>query len=256
VDAGDLIVTADTAETHARLEAAVGALLARGAVPVVIGGGHDLTFATVAALARHAGGRVPADDAERRRGGTSGCGGVSIDAHLDVRPVREGRITSGTPFRRALEALPSFTGERFVVLGPHGNRNARAHVEWLRARGGQILSLAEARQLGAAAAMETALDRAGGASRASTIRLFVSLDIDAAAQAFAPGCSAPSADGFAPGELLTFAFLAGRHPGVACFDVMEVNPRFDHDDRTAALAAAAIVHFLFGVAQRKQEARG
>jgi formimidoylglutamase len=231
VDAGDVIPAAETGETHDRLEAAVGAVLARGVVPVVIGGGHDLTFATVAALARHTGGPL---------------GGVSIDAHLDVRPVRDGRITSGTPFRRALEALPSFAGERFVVLGPHGNRNARAHVEWLRARGGQILTLAEARRLGATAAMETALARAAGGDAA----LFVSLDIDAAAQAFAPGCSAPSADGFAPGELLTFAFLAGRHPRVACFDVMEVNPRFDHDDRTAALAAAAIVQFLFGAAQR------
>jgi arginase family enzyme len=254
VDAGDVIPAAETGETHDRLEAAVGALLARGLgaadairwgppgaprtlVPVVIGGGHDLTFATVAALARHTGGPL---------------GGVSIDAHLDVRPVRDGRITSGTPFRRALEAFPSFAGERFVVLGPHGNRNARAHVEWLRARGGQILTLAEARRLGATAAMETALARAAGGDAA----LFVSLDIDAAAQAFAPGCSAPSADGFAPGELLTFAFLAGRHPRVACFDVMEVNPRFDHDDRTAALAAAAIVQFLFGVADRGRDARG
>jgi arginase family enzyme len=279
VDAGDLIATPDTAETHARLEAAVGALLARGAVPIVIGGGHDLTYATVAALARHAGGPV---------------GGVSIDAHLDVRPVRDGRITSGTPFRRLLEELPGFTGERFVVLGPHGNRNARAHVEWLRGRGGQIVTLAEARRLGAAAAMDAALVRAAGAASGAAAasgsfhhggtedseeyteerqrkasspctspcppclrgekpagtRIFVSLDIDAAAQAFAPGSSAPSADGFQPDELLSLAFLAGRHPQVACFDVMEVNPRFDHDDRTAALAAAAIVQFLFGLAQR------
>jgi formimidoylglutamase len=241
VDAGDLIATADTAETHARLEAAVGALLARGAIPIVIGGGHDLTYATVAALARHAGGPV---------------GGVSLDAHLDVRPVRDGRITSGTPFRRLLEDLPNVAGEQFVVLGPHGNRNARAHVEWLRARGSQIVTLAEARRLGAAAAMEAALARAAGGDTQGTgasspgVRLFVTLDIDAVAQAFAPGCSAPSADGFRPDELLSLAFLAGRHPRVACFDVMEVNPHFDHDDRTAALAAAAIVQFLFGLAQR------
>jgi formimidoylglutamase len=240
VDAGDLIATTDTAETHARLEAAVGALLARGAISIVIGGGHDLTYATVAALARRAGGPV---------------GGVSLDAHLDVRPVRDGRITSGTPFRRLLEDLPGCAGERFVVLGPHGNRNARSHVEWLRARGGQIVTLAEARQLGVAAAMEAALVRAGGEIPIGA-DVFVSLDIDAAAQAFAPGCSAPGADGFRPDELLSLAFLAGRHPRVACFDVMEVNPRFDHDDRTAALAAAAIVQFLFGLAQRRRDARG
>jgi arginase family enzyme len=82
--------------------------------------------------------------------------------------------------------------------------------------------------------------------------LFVSLDIDSAAQAYAPGCSAPSPDGFRPDELLQLAFLAGRHASVACFDVMEVNPRYDLDDRTAALAAAAVVHFLFGLAVRRR----
>jgi arginase family enzyme len=218
----------------------VAALLARGAVPILIGGGHDLTFAALAALARHAGGPI---------------GGVNIDAHLDVRPVRDGVITSGTPFRRAIESDglppgetpfgPFLDATHFVVLGPHGNRNARAHIAWLRERGGRLLPLADARRMGAAAAMTTALAWAAGSGP-----LYVSLDIDSAAQASAPGCSAPGADGFGPEDLLTFAFLAGREPAVAAFDVMEVNPRFDHDDRTAALAAAALVRFLFGLAAR------
>jgi formimidoylglutamase len=234
VDAGDLEVAEETAETHRRLEAALQALLARGVTPIVIGGGHDLTYASLAAL-----------------GKAAAIGAINIDAHLDVRPLREARITSGTPFRRALEA-GYLDGSRFVVLGPHGNRNARSHVEWLRARGGRILSLTEVRRLGAGAAMATALAWAAGGDG----EVFVSLDIDSAAQAYAPGCSAPSPEGFRPEELLAFAFLAGAHAAVAGFDLMELNPRFDLDDRTAALAAAAIVHFLFGLANRKSSSAG
>jgi len=253
----------------------VAALLARDVLPIVLGGGHDLTFATVAALAKHHGEPI---------------GGVNIDAHLDVRPGINDQITSGTPFRRILETLPDVDGSRFVVLGPHGNRNAKAHVDWLRGRGGQILTLAEARRLGLEAAMEVALARACGVdstrrhgdtetkhgeesslegscnppcpdsvspclrveTTSHAAALFVSLDIDSVAQAYAPGCSAPSPDGFRPDELLQLAFLAGRHASVACFDVMEVNPRYDLDDRTAALAAAAVVHFLFGLAARRR----
>lgn len=242
VDAGDLEASPDTRETHQRLETALAALLARGVLPVVIGGGHDLTFATLAALARRDGGPV---------------GAVSLDAHLDVRPVRDGTITSGTPFRRALEE-GLLDGARFTVLGPHGNRNARAHLDWLRTRGGRVVSLAEARRLGTETAMTAALARATGPFPVPARlhgqprpAVLVSLDIDSAAQAHAPGCSAPSPDGFRPDELLAFAFLAGADPSVAAFDVMEVNPRYDLDNRTAALAAAAIVQFLFGVAKRR-----
>jgi formimidoylglutamase len=238
VDAGDVAANAP-ADEHGALQSAVASLLNRNVIPIVIGGGHDLTYATVAALAGRQFGRI---------------GGVNIDAHLDVRPVVDGRITSGTPFRRIIEGLPSVIGTRLVTLGPHGNRNAKGHIDWYRGHGGRVLTLSEARRLGAEAAMTAALEWATGGQTggSSPPVLFISLDIDSAAQAYAPGCSAPSPDGFRPDDLLQFAFLAGRHPNVACLDIMEVNPRYDVDDRTAALAAAALVHFLFGVAARRR----
>jgi formiminoglutamase len=83
--------------------------------------------------------------------------------------------------------------------------------------------------------------------------IFVSIDIDSAAQAFAPGCSAPSPDGFTPAELIAIAFAAGRHPQTRYLDLMEINPNFDLDHRTARLGAALLLAFLCGFAARRFE---
>ena len=69
--------------THRRVTAATTALLDAGLFPIAIGGGHDLTFPFVRAIA-----------AEH-----SGLAGVYFDAHLDVRETRG----SGMPFRRLVE---------------------------------------------------------------------------------------------------------------------------------------------------------
>ncbi len=67
-DAGDLEVIADNvAATHERLAEAVTAMLNAGAVPVVVGGGHDATFGSVKALMDK----------------YSQVAGINVDAHLD-----------------------------------------------------------------------------------------------------------------------------------------------------------------------------
>jgi formiminoglutamase len=133
-----------------------------------------------------------------------------------------------------------------VELGIQGFTTAAAHADYVRGRGGAILSLRETRQLGAEGAMARALDLAGQDVDA----LFTSLDIDSAAQAFAPGCSAPNPDGFSPADLIAIAFAAGRHLRTRYFDLMEINPDFDIDARTARLGAALFLAFLCGYVAR------
>ncbi len=43
----------------------------------------------------------------------------------------------------------------------------------------------------------------------------------------------------------------GRSPRVASMDVVELNPAFDLDGRTARLAALTVWHFLKGLAERE-----
>jgi formiminoglutamase len=213
-------------EVHEAIEEAALAALQAGACVVLLGGGHDGAYGSHSALLRAVPGRV---------------GAVNVDAHLDVRPLRDGRITSGTPFRRLAERWGS--RYRLVELGIQPQHNARAHRAFCDERGFPVVTLAQARESGVAEAFARALRQEGDA-------LAVSLDLDAVQAANAPGVSAPCPDGLTPAELLDCARLAGRDPRVRILDAMELSPPYDVDGRTARLAAAAVWSFLAGVAER------
>jgi len=112
-DAGNVEVSDSLEETHRRVTAVTGALLDAGLFPIAIGGGHDLTYPFVRAVAA----RFPKPV------------GVYFDAHLDVRET----TGSGMPFRRLVEDC----GVRGLHL--HGFRplvNSREHFAWFKAHGG------------------------------------------------------------------------------------------------------------------------
>ena len=62
----------------------------------------------------------------------------------------------------------------------------------------------------------------------------------------APGVNAPNVGGLAGGEVLDCVQAAGASPGVVGFDLVEINPAFDLDDRSARWAALAVWRFLVG----------
>jgi len=83
-----------------------GGILRTGAVPVILGGGHETAYG-------HYLGYVAAG---------LPVGILNIDAHLDLRPCIDGRGHSGSPFRQALEHPNSpLPGDRYTCLGvqPH-----------------------------------------------------------------------------------------------------------------------------------------
>lgn len=113
-DAGDIMPTGSLDKTHERVTEAATALLAQGLFPIAIGGGHDLTFPFVRAVAaKH-----------------PGLAGVYFDAHLDVRET----AGSGMAFRRLVEDCG------IGALHLHGFRplvNSAEHLAWFRAHGGR-----------------------------------------------------------------------------------------------------------------------
>ncbi len=114
-DAGDIKPGRDLDETHQRVTAATATLLGLGLFPVAVGGGHDLTFPFVRAVAK----RFPK------------LSGVYFDAHLDVRET----AGSGMPFRRLVEdcGVPALHLRGFRPLV-----NSRAHLAWFRRHGGTV----------------------------------------------------------------------------------------------------------------------
>lgn len=209
-DAGDIRPGRTLAETHERVTAATARLLALGLFPIAVGGGHDLTFPFVRAVAQ----KYPRPT------------GVYFDAHLDVRET----TGSGMPFRKLVEECG------VPALHLHGFRplvNAPAHLAWFKAHGGRIH----------ADGAKVTLPRAK--------HLFVSFDLDVLDAAHAPGVSALNPAGWTVGGAAPWVAACGADARVRCFDLMELNPRFDDGGRTARVAAHLFLTFLHGFAQRR-----
>lgn len=226
-DAGNIDCSGELEDIHARLESVVGEICRAGLIPVVIGGGHDITYAAASGV----------------HGVHGSLGIFNFDAHLDVRPPTPQR-NSGTSFRMLIDG-GQLDPQRFVEFGIQPFANARKHIEWLEERGGTIRTLDAVRESGVGNALTEALDVAAGVGA-----LYGTLDIDGVRSADAPGVSAPSPDGLSAGDLLSAARMLGEHPRCVALDIVEVNPVFDADNRTAKLAAHAIARFLAGVLGR------
>lgn len=218
-DAGDIIPAQGSDakaldETYRRVTEATAWLLSLGMLPVAIGGGHDLTYPFVRAVANKVG----------------PMSGLYLDAHLDVRET----IGSGMPFRRLIEDC-GVTGLHMHGLNPLVNSDA--HVRWFQEHGGVIHGRMDAPQ-------DDLVRRVVGSS------LFVSLDLDVLDASHAPGVSALNASGWSTREVERVVTAAGRDPRVHCFDIMELSPPHDGAGRTARVAAHMFLSFLRGVAQR------
>jgi formiminoglutamase len=222
-DAGDVVPAegdseATLHETHRRVTEAAAAILDAGLFPIAVGGGHDLTYSFVRAAVVHV----------RRSRPQATFGGVYFDAHLDVR---EG-VGSGMPFRRLMEDCG--VGPLNCV-GASALVNSREHAAYLELMGGAI----NGKPL-----------RAGSAPPTRTDAGFVSLDLDAFDQAYAPGVSAMNPAGLTPLQVSGTLSQLGASREIVCFDVMELSPPHDEHGRTARLAAHMVLSFLAGFARR------
>jgi formiminoglutamase len=231
LDLGNVRVTSDLELAQCRLGSAVAEVFRAGAIPVVLGGGHETAFGHFLGYAAAA-----LDVAI-----------VNVDAHLDVRPYPAGGH-SGSPFRQAMEhAERPLQPGRYAVLGAQRQSVARAHAEYVERQDGRICWLPDdplPDWLTAAFAGEV------GGPGADAGNVLLSVDADAFRQADVPGTSAPSPVGFAGDAWPMLAYLAGSLPEVRSIELVEVNPVFDTDGQTARWAALGVRQFLVGLATR------
>ncbi len=218
VDIGDAdIVHTDTLKSHANIEAGVRAMLKAGALPVTIGGDHSINIPCINAF-----------------DGQGPIHILQIDAHLDFVDERHGvRFGHGNPMRRAAEK------DYVTGLTQVGIRNvsstAKEGYEDARAMGSNILSVRQARKLGAEALINRIPEGA---------RVYVTVDIDAFCPSIAPGTGTPSHGGFLYYDVLEMMqALAQRHEVVG-IDLVEVAPDYDPTGSTAILAAQLLLNTL------------
>jgi agmatinase len=226
VDLGDAdIVHTDTARSHANIEYGVRKILSAGAIPVVLGGDHSVTIPCINAF--DGGGPIHV---------------VQIDAHLDFVDERHGvRYGHGNPMRRAAE-------KSYVTgLTQIGIRNvsstAREGYEDARRMGSDILSVREARKLGA----DAVIDRIPAGAR-----YYVTIDIDGFDPSIAPGTGTPSHGGFGYYEVLEILAGLAKRGTVAGIDLVEVAPAYDPSGSTSVLAAQILMNLIGRVLHWRQ----
>lgn len=218
VDIGDAdIVHTDTETSHANIETGVRAILAAGALPVVIGGDHSINIPCINAF----------DD-------QGDIHILQIDAHLDFVDERHGvRYGHGNPMRRAAEK-PYVTGLTQVGIR-NVSSTAREGYEDARAMGSTILSVRQARALGPEGVI---------ANIPRGARVYVTIDIDAFCPSIAPGTGTPSHGGFLYYDVLEMLQVVARRHEVVGIDLVEVAPDYDPTGSTSILAAQVLLNFL------------
>lgn len=210
----------------------------KGHFTIVVGGGHDHGFS-------HLHGVHSSFKAQAKKSFQLGC--INIDAHLDVRPSQP-KITSGSPFYMALESkvlLP----KNLIEFGIQRQCNAKELWDYVKQNKIPVLLFEDMyKKNNAVSAFQQSLKSLSERCDA----IVVSLDLDALAQAYAPGVSAPQAEGFTSMEILEMMRIAGNHPKVASLGIFELNPLMDNDEQTARVAAHAAFHFSVHALKRKK----
>jgi formiminoglutamase len=230
LDLGDVRNAGTLEETQQALGAVVGTILETGAVPIVLGGGHETAYG-------HYLGYVAARQP---------VGIINIDAHLDVRPCLDGRGHSGSPFRQALEhPTHPLPGPRYVCLGAQPQSVSRAHWLYAREKGCVVGWCGEVRRR-----LVRRFRRERDRLAAAGCRVYLSIDADAVRQGEMPGVSAPSPLGLSAGKVIACARAAGASAEVSSLDLVEINPRFDRDGQSARWGALVVWNFLIGLASR------
>jgi agmatinase len=201
-DAGDLPLKEGPGDEEMIREAVLAALR-EGAVPLVLGGDHMVSFPIVSAVAAHHG---PVDI-------------LHFDAHPDLYGDFEGDpLSHASPFARIMERG---LAKRLIQVGIRTlNRHCREQAERF---GVEIVEM-----------RNFELDRVPLPEGP----LYISIDLDGFDPAFAPGVSHHEPGGLSTREVLGVLHRV-RGPLLAA-DIVEYNPSRDVNDVTAVLAAKLV----------------
>ncbi|MGH8874014.1 MAG: agmatinase [Acidimicrobiia bacterium] len=239
VDAGDLdLAPGYVEESLERIADTVEAVARAGAVPVVLGGDHTITYPNATGVAR-----------------VQGFGEVALihfDAHADTGDTHSGHLYGhGTPMRRLIEsgAVP---GHRFVQIGLRGYWPEPEVVAWMQEQGMRSYLMSEIEERGLRAVVDEAVDRAADGA----VGVFLSVDIDVVDPGMAPGTGTPEPGGLTSRQLLDTVRRLAKELDVVGADLVEVSPPYDGPGEvTAFLANRVVLEILNGMAERKSPTR-
>jgi agmatinase len=224
VDGGDLACTeADPAANRVAIRDAVATVVARGAVPIVIGGDDSVP--------------IPVFEAFQDRGPFTI---VQIDAHIDWREEMAGeRFGLSSTMRRASEMAHV---ERIVLVGQRGIGSARpGDFAGAKAWGAIFVPARDVHERGIA----PVLDAVPAGSD-----VLLTLDCDGLDPAIMPGVIAPAPGGLTYWQAVGILHGIAAKARIAAFDIVEFVPERDVAG-LGALTAARIIANVLGLVARQ-----
>ncbi|MDX5481948.1 MAG: formimidoylglutamase [Hymenobacteraceae bacterium] len=225
-DAGDVICSnGHLEEAQVKLGHKIGILLQNGYRPLVLGGGHETAYGHYLGLEQ---------ETEQKR-----LGILNFDAHFDLRNY-EVQPSSGTPFLQIADRLRTH-GRDFIYncigIQEYGNTRIlfetakRLGVNYTLAGDVQPHKLTELKEN-----LKSFLDQVDA--------VYMTVDLDVFAAAYAPGVSATAALGVQPDLVLELLKYVAANQKLLSFDVVELNPSYDKDNSTAKLGASLLYHVV------------
>ena len=213
-DHGDIHAWDDAGEYLEWLEGTIRDVVWDEAIPVTIGGEHTVTIAGVEAVEPDV--------------------FVCLDAHLDLRSSYDGNpLSHACVTRRILDAdefanAPDVDVEEAIILGARTG----SEEEWERASEADVTVVPPEDVSDFVPELE---------SRLAGREAYLSVDIDGADPAYAPGTGTMEPFGLEPREMREVVRAVA--PAATGFDVVEVNDR--DDGQAASLAGKLLREFVF-----------
>lgn len=212
----------------------VGAAHRRTGISVVVGGGHDLGYAHLLGIKEALlGVKVPDKRARQMR---LGC--INLDAHFDLRKPNP-KVTSGSPFYLAIES-GLIDAKNLVEFGIQRQCNSTALFDYVKEKKIPYVEFDEIKFGKAVSRFKKEFNQL--AKKVDVV--VISLDLDCLAEAYAPGVSAPQAEGFTSGEILSMLEYAGMQKKCVSLGIFELNPVHDRDEQTSRIAAVGAFRFM------------
>lgn len=221
-DLGNIRKGESTSDTHYAVKQVIKNLLKMNIVPILIGGGQDITFSNYKAY----------DDLEQT------VNLVVVDSKFDLGNL-EDKLSSKSYLSKIIMEVPTNLFN-FSNIGYQTYLNPQEEIKLIQGLNFDTYRLAEAKEL---EILEPVLRDAD----------IVSIDIGSVRQSDAPANKNVSPNGFYGDEICGIARYAGISDKVTSFGIYEYNSAFDTHSLTAHLIAQMIWCFIEGFNSRVKD---
>lgn len=237
VDFGDIsAIDNDLEMTQEAFGFALEKIIRSGFTPFAIGGGHELSWAFYQGLIK----AYPNEAITI----------INFDAHFDLRHLNHlEKGTSGTSFRQiALNLKKRDLPFRYLCLGIQSFSNTHFLFEQAKEFQADYVISDDFFLKGYEAGLPLIEQYLEFSSK-----IYVTICLDVFQAAIAPGVSAPQVLGIHPWHIIPLLRKLAESKKLVGFDIAELNPAFDQEDRTAKLAALLSLEMLNALSPKEKE---